>query len=134
MLRRIPFITIPLTAGAAVVAAILILQVLRAGGLPDPTGRGDFGARVLDIAVLVFREGLESILVLSAITANMIFSSRASAGPRAAGRRRVAHLISNQRQKRPPMPRHRRAVERRAREDPFHAQAPDAPDNAIVWA
>jgi high-affinity iron transporter len=85
MLRRIRFITIPLTAGAAVVAAILILQVLRAGGLPDPTGHGDFGARVLDIAVLVFREGLESILVLSAITANMIGSRRAFQRPVAAG-------------------------------------------------
>jgi high-affinity iron transporter len=85
MLRRIPFIALPLTAGAAAVAAILILQVLRTGGLPDPTGHGDFGARVLDIAVLVFREGLECILVLSAITANMIGSRRSLQRPVAAG-------------------------------------------------
>jgi high-affinity iron transporter len=85
MLRRIPFITLPLTAGAAAVAAILILQVLRTGGLPDPTGHGDFGARVLDIAVLVFREGLECILVLSAITANMIGSRQSFQRPVAAG-------------------------------------------------
>jgi high-affinity iron transporter len=85
MLRRIPFITLPLTAGAAAVAAILILQVLRTGGLPDPTGHGDFGARVLDIAVLVFREGLECILVLSAITANMIGPRRSFQRPVAAG-------------------------------------------------
>jgi len=85
MLRRIPFITLPLTAGAAAVAAILILQVLRTGGLPDPTGHGDFGARVLDIAVLVFREGLECILVLSAITANMIGPRRLFQRPVAAG-------------------------------------------------
>jgi high-affinity iron transporter len=85
MLRRIPLITVPLTAGAAAVAAILILQVLRTGGLPDPTGHGDFGARVLDIAVLVFREGLECILVLSAITANMIGPRRSFQRPVAAG-------------------------------------------------
>ncbi len=85
MLRRIPFITFPLTAGAAAVAAILILQVLRTGGLPDPTGHGDFGARVLDIAVLVFREGLECILVLSAITANMVGARRSFQRPVAAG-------------------------------------------------
>jgi high-affinity iron transporter len=74
-----------MTAGAGAVAAILILQVLRTGGLPDPTGHGDFGARVLDIAVLVFREGLECILVLSAITANMIGSRRSLQRPVAAG-------------------------------------------------
>ena len=85
MLRRIPFITLPLTAGAAAVAAILILQVLRTGGLPDPNGHDDFGARVLDIAVLVFREGLECILVLSAITANMIGSRHSLQRPVAAG-------------------------------------------------
>jgi high-affinity iron transporter len=53
--------------------------------LPDPTGHGDFGARVLDIAVLVFREGLECILVLSAITANMIGPRRSFQRPVAAG-------------------------------------------------
>jgi high-affinity iron transporter len=85
MLKRLPFTTVALTLGATAVAAILILQVLRAGGLPDPTGHGDFGARVLDIAVLVFREGLECILVLSAITANMIGVRRSYQRPVAAG-------------------------------------------------
>jgi high-affinity iron transporter len=74
-----------LSLGGTAVAAVLILQVLRAGGLPDPTGHGDFGARVLDIAVLVFREGLECILVLSAITANMIGVRRSYQRPVAAG-------------------------------------------------
>ena len=73
MLKRIPFTNhCRDRRGRSAVAAILVLQVLRTGGLPDPTGHGDFGARVLDIAVLVFREGLECILVLSAITANMV--------------------------------------------------------------
>lgn len=85
MLKRIPVTTIGLAAGAAAVAAILILQVLRTGGLPDPTGHGDFGARILDIAVLVFREGLECILVLAAITANMIGPRRSFQRPVAAG-------------------------------------------------
>src|SRR3954468_11694492 len=85
MARRIPFTTILLTLGATAVAAILVLQVLRTGGLPDPTGHGDFGARVLDIAVLVFREGLECILVLSAITANMVGARRSLRRPVTAG-------------------------------------------------
>jgi high-affinity iron transporter len=85
MSRRIPFSTILLTGGAAAVAAVLVLQVLRTGGLPDPTGHTDFAARVLDIAVLVFREGLECILVLSAITANMVGPRRSFQRPVAAG-------------------------------------------------
>src|SRR3954469_21594381 len=85
MLKRLPLTTVGVIFAAAAVAAILILQVLRTGGLPDPTGHGDFGARVLDIAVLVFREGLECILVLSAITANMIGPRRSLQRPVAAG-------------------------------------------------
>lgn len=73
------------TVGVAVVAAVLILQVLRAGGLPNPLARGDLGARVLDIAVLVFREGLECILVLAAVTANLAGERRAYQRPVAAG-------------------------------------------------
>ena len=65
MLKRIPFTTVAVVLGATAVAAILLLQVLRTGGLPDPTGHGDFGARVLDIAVLVFREGLEAVLIFA---------------------------------------------------------------------
>jgi high-affinity iron transporter len=85
MLKRIPFTAVAVSLGGAAVAAILLLQVLTAGGLPDPTGHGDFGARVLDIAVLVFREGLECILVLSAITANMVGARRTYQRPVAAG-------------------------------------------------
>jgi len=74
-----------LTLGVALVAAILVLQVLRTGGLPNPLEHGDFGARVLDIAVLVFREGLESILVLAAVTANMAGAKRTFQRPVATG-------------------------------------------------
>ena len=69
--------------GIAAVATLLVFQVLLTGGLPNPTTHGDFEARVLDIAVLVFREGLECILVLAAVTANM-------GGARASLRRPVA--------------------------------------------
>jgi high-affinity iron transporter len=85
MLKRIPFTSALVCAGAAAVAGVLILQVLLTGGLPDPTGHSDFGARVLDISVLVFREGLECILVLSAITANMVGPRRTLQRPVAAG-------------------------------------------------
>jgi high-affinity iron transporter len=67
------------------VVAVLLLQLLRAGGLPDPLARVDFGARVLDITVLVFREGLECILVVAALTANMVGTRREYQKPVAAG-------------------------------------------------
>jgi len=85
MLNRIRFPSILLCAGAAAVAGVLVLQVLRTGGLPDPIGHSDLGARVLDISVLVFREGLECILVLAAITANMAGARRTLQRPVAAG-------------------------------------------------
>jgi high-affinity iron transporter len=85
MLKRIPLTTVGVVLAASAVAAILLLQVLKTGGLPDPTGHGDLGARVLDIAVLVFREGLECILVLSAITANMAGPRRSLQRPVTAG-------------------------------------------------
>ncbi|HUI07058.1 MAG TPA: FTR1 family protein [Verrucomicrobiae bacterium] len=56
-----------------VVAGVLVWQGIAAHGVPDPT-TPDTSATVarLDIGVLVFREGLECILVLSAITASMV--------------------------------------------------------------
>src|SRR5215831_6114274 len=58
--------------GAILVVAILIWQAVTAFGTPDPIAsrRSPLNA-TLDIGVLVFREGLESILVLSAITAGL---------------------------------------------------------------
>ena len=73
------------TAGVAAVAGVLVLQVLKTGGLPNPIAHADFGARVLDIAVLVFREGLECILVVAAITANMVGVRKGYQRPVAAG-------------------------------------------------
>jgi high-affinity iron transporter len=68
------------------VAAILIWQGVTASGNPDPTAAGSSpAAATLDIAVLVFREGLECILVLSALTASMIGANQVYRRPIAAG-------------------------------------------------
>lgn len=62
-----------LVLAALLVAAVLIWQGVSTGGSPDPTQPGTSPAvAVFDIAVLVFREGLECILVLAALTANMV--------------------------------------------------------------
>jgi high-affinity iron transporter len=54
----------------------MIWQAFSQGGNPDPLAPHlGFNAAVLDIGVLVFREGLECILVLAAITATMGASS-----------------------------------------------------------
>jgi high-affinity iron transporter len=54
------------------VVSILIWQGVTAHGAPNPTiPNTSHLAASLDIAVLVFREGLESILVLAAITAGL---------------------------------------------------------------
>jgi len=61
-----------LIVGALAIVALMIWQAVVALGVPDPTASGRSPATAtLDIAVLVFREGLESVLVLSAITAGM---------------------------------------------------------------
>jgi high-affinity iron transporter len=61
-----------LAFGAAAVLALIVWQALTANGVPDPLARAaSRPSATLDIAVLVFREGLECILVLSAITAGM---------------------------------------------------------------
>jgi high-affinity iron transporter len=78
-------VSVLIVAGVGTVAAILLLQVLRTGGLPDPLAHRDFGARILDIAVLVFREGLECILVLAAVTANMVGARQSFQRPVVAG-------------------------------------------------
>jgi high-affinity iron transporter len=58
--------------GALVVASAMVWQGFSAGGNPDPTAAGNSApVAVLDIGVLTFREGLECVLVLSAITASM---------------------------------------------------------------
>jgi high-affinity iron transporter len=71
-----------LGVAALLVVTVLTWQGVTAHGNPDPlaanTGRA---SAVLDIAVLVFREGLECILVLSAIMANMSGAKQAFRRP-----------------------------------------------------
>lgn len=61
-----------LGVAALIVLAAFIWQAIYAGGIPDPlSARPGSPAGMIDIGVLVFREGLECILVLAAITAGM---------------------------------------------------------------
>ena len=78
---RIP--RVPLRAILVILAAILVIgvfawQAVTANGLPDPTAKNlSPSAVVLDAGVLVFREGLEAILVLAALTASLVREKRA---------------------------------------------------------
>jgi high-affinity iron transporter len=61
-----------LGVAAVPVVGLLIWQGITSSGNPDPTKPNTSHlSAILDIAVLVFREGLESILVLAAITAGL---------------------------------------------------------------
>jgi high-affinity iron transporter len=75
-----------LVVATAIVLGVLIWQGLTAKGAPDPTQpHTSQPVAILDIAVLVFREGLECILVLSAITASMVGDHRIHRRPVAVG-------------------------------------------------
>ncbi len=75
-----------LALAALCVVSILIWQGITASGNPDPTvSHLDHNAAILDTGILVFREGLECILVLAAITASMMGSNQAYRRPIAAG-------------------------------------------------
>ena len=75
-----------LLAAAALVVGLLVWQGITAAGAPNPTApRTSPTVAVLDIAVLVFREGLECVLVLSAITASMVGRNESHRRPVAAG-------------------------------------------------
>lgn len=77
---------IGIAVAAVLVLALLVWQGLTSGGVPNPkAGHSTAAVAVLDIGVLVFREGLESILVLSAITASMVEAQRTYRRPIAAG-------------------------------------------------
>jgi high-affinity iron transporter len=68
--------------------ALLVWSALSAsGGVPDPTAPSHLshGAVVVDSGLLVFREGLETILVLAAVTASMLGAASAYRRPIAVG-------------------------------------------------
>jgi high-affinity iron transporter len=81
-----PAVRIGVVAAALFVIATLVWQGVTAQGAPDPT-RPNTSPTVafLDIGVLVFREGLECILVLAAITASMTGAKRSHRRPVALG-------------------------------------------------
>lgn len=59
--------------GAVILAAVLIWQGIVAHGTPNPAGaKLSPSAMALSSGVLVFREGLEAILVLAAVTAGVV--------------------------------------------------------------
>ncbi|HSY53696.1 MAG TPA: FTR1 family protein [Opitutaceae bacterium] len=75
-----------LIAAAAILVGVMVWQGISAHGNPDPIAPNTSrGAAILDIAILVFREGLECILVLSAITASMVGVNRMHRRPIAMG-------------------------------------------------
>ncbi len=60
-------------ASILLVLGVFIWQAVTAAGNPDPKALGVSSASaVVDTGVLVFREGLEAILVLSALTASLV--------------------------------------------------------------
>ncbi|MEO7298048.1 MAG: FTR1 family protein [Verrucomicrobiota bacterium] len=82
---RLLFRIILLLASLAVVG-VLVWQGITAHGVPDPTlPHTKPTVAILDIAVLVFREGLECILVLTAIMASMIGDKHTHRRPVIAG-------------------------------------------------
>ena len=83
---RRAFFLAALGIGGLVLAAVLIWEGFATGGNPDPLApHSDPTAAVVDISVLVFREGLECILVLAAVTAGMVGTSAVYRRPVAAG-------------------------------------------------
>src|SRR5439155_20846493 len=77
---------IGVAAAALFVIAMLVWQGVTAHGAPDPM-RPNTSPTVafLDLGIRVFREGLECILVLAAITASMIGAKRVHRQPVALG-------------------------------------------------
>src|SRR5438874_6401128 len=92
-----PALRIGVVTAALFVIAMLVWQGVTAHGVPDPI-RPNTSPTVafLDIGVLVFREGLECILVLAAITTSMTGPKRVHRRPIAfgAGLAFVASLIT----------------------------------------
>ncbi|MBA2680534.1 MAG: iron permease, partial [Ktedonobacteraceae bacterium] len=77
---------IALLVAGLLVGGVLVWQGVTASGAPDPTAPHlDHNAVILNTGILVFREGLEAILVLSAITASLVKSKQSYRKPIAVG-------------------------------------------------
>jgi high-affinity iron transporter len=74
-----------LFAAAIFLITLILWQGIAANGTPDPMQPDTSAVASMDIGVLVFREGLECVLVLAAITASMTGSDQAHRRPVAIG-------------------------------------------------
>ena len=75
-----------LLVAGLLIGGVLVWQGITASGAPDPTAPHlDHNAVILNTGILVFREGLEAILVLSAITASLVKSKQSYRKPIAVG-------------------------------------------------
>ncbi len=75
-----------LAVAGLVVLSVLVWQGITAGGNPDPTtAHITPAAAILNTGILVFREGLECILVLAAIVASMLGANQSYRRPIAVG-------------------------------------------------
>ena len=82
---RTVFCAVLILAGL-IISGVLVWQGIVASGNPDPTAPHlDHNAVILNTGILVFREGLEAILVLSALTASLVKSNQAYRKPIAVG-------------------------------------------------
>jgi len=76
------------TAGLLIVAGLVYLMATADTGVSDPTdvgARQSHGTVVFNSAVIVFREGLEAVLIFAAVTASMVGVNQARRKPVAAG-------------------------------------------------
>lgn len=82
---RMTLRTVLVLAGLIIVG-VLVWQGIVASGNPNPTAPHlDHNAVILNTGILVFREGLEAILVLSALTASLVKSNQSYRKPIATG-------------------------------------------------
>jgi high-affinity iron transporter len=74
MLRKMVNLkTFLITVSLLVVIGVVVWQGIHFHGNPDPTAKNiSQGAAIINTAILVFREGLEAILVLSAIISGLV--------------------------------------------------------------
>ena len=62
-----------MVSAAVLILSLLVWQAFTSHGNPDPTADNvSHTAMVIDTGILVFREGLEAILVLAALTASLV--------------------------------------------------------------
>ena len=85
---RNPYVYLWTLVVLAVGVVAVILGIHAKGGTPTPGAPGthlSHTTAILDSAILVFREGLETILVLAAVLASFLGANRAYRRPVAAG-------------------------------------------------